>query len=202
LVSSPCFVCSSMSVFIFRANTTLRTHAFICHLLHISAIFGHHQAACTTDMENQSEVETSTLQLILQNTQWFFRWGVPVVLSIINKMYISFQSNTTFIIYNTNKRKLKGHIRDVFQLLYKAIAIQFHLVILYEKWKYTLINTLNNTLHTPKKRSPMKKQPSINTVKRETNNIATHNFYITAQQKTMIIIKQYFNKFLLTYIIL
>jgi hypothetical protein len=54
-----------------------------------------------------------------------------------------------------------------------------------------LINTLNNTLHTLRKRIPMKKQLSINRVKREINNVATHNFYITAQQKTPIIIKHY-----------
>jgi len=65
-----------------------------------------------------------------------------------------------------------------------------------------LINTLNNTPHTLKKRSLTKKQLSINRVKRKINKIATCNFYITAQQKTPIIIKHYFNMFLLTYIIL
>ena len=42
-------------------------------------------------------------------------------------------SNTTLIIYNINKRKPKDHISDMFRLLYKAITIEFHLVILYEK---------------------------------------------------------------------
>jgi len=54
-----------------------------------------------------------------------------------------------------------------------------------------LINTLKNTLHALKKRSPIKKQLPINRVNREINNITTNNFHITAQQKTPIIIEHY-----------
>jgi len=44
-----------------------------------------------------------------------------------------------------------------------------------------LLITLNNTPHTPKKKAPLKKQLSTNGVKWSINNIATHNFYKTAQ---------------------
>ena len=50
--------------------------------------------------------------------------------------------------------------------------------------------------------NPTKKQLSINRVKWEIKNIATHNFYKTAQQKTPIMFKHCFNMFLLTYVIL
>jgi hypothetical protein len=68
----------NQSPYLFSERTQL-LDAFICHLLHVLASFGHHhQVACTTDMEKQSEVEASPLQLIHQNTQWLSGEASPL----------------------------------------------------------------------------------------------------------------------------
>ena len=47
-----------MSVFIVTVNTTLK-RLRICHIQHVSAIFGHHQVETQHNMENYTEVEAS-----------------------------------------------------------------------------------------------------------------------------------------------
>ena len=65
LVSSSRFVC------IFRPGIQLLEHnTFICHLLHVSAIFDHRQVFFTTTyVEKHAEVEALPSQLIHPNTQ-------------------------------------------------------------------------------------------------------------------------------------
>jgi hypothetical protein len=54
-----------MSVPIVNANTTLRTLYNRPHLLHVSAVFGHHHVVFTiTCMDRNTEVETFPSQLI------------------------------------------------------------------------------------------------------------------------------------------
>ena len=46
----------------------LQHYTFNSHLLHVSAVFGHHQVDFTTCLDENTEVEASPLQLIHLNT--------------------------------------------------------------------------------------------------------------------------------------
>jgi len=46
-----------------KLRQLLEHYAFICHLLHDLAVFGHHQIGITTYMEMYSDMEVSPSQL-------------------------------------------------------------------------------------------------------------------------------------------
>jgi len=52
-----------MYLFSERAQV-LEHYAFVCHLLHVSAIFGHHHVDFTRYMEKYTEVESFPSQLM------------------------------------------------------------------------------------------------------------------------------------------
>jgi hypothetical protein len=103
--------------------------------------------------------------------------------------------------YYTQNGTTIRYIPDKLQNL--QIATKFHLVILYGKMKIPFYSVHWLILHIhQRKEASWEKKFSINRVKWYINNIATYNFYNTAQQKTPIIIKHYFNTFLSTQFII
>jgi len=48
-----------VSVFIFKANTTSEGCTFSCHLLHVSALFGHRQLHSTTTYTEENTTVVS-----------------------------------------------------------------------------------------------------------------------------------------------